>query len=171
MKLTVEEKLKRKKQRKIERLAKRLATSKAINKEKRHRKNITESLDKICSLICKWRANNKCEICGNVGTQAHHNFSKKAFPFLRWNIDNLLWLCFACHIRKIHQQGQYELARDVLILKLGISGYEQLKVLAYRVYEGLKPKFAITPHHEDLLENLKKQEEIERLKYLQNQLS
>ena len=109
-----------------------------VAKPKVNKKRLLKSLEDICSQLCSINATGMCEICGKVGTQAHHVFSKKSFPSLRYNLDNLIWLCFFCHIRRTHQQGQYELVRDAMIKRLGVEGFDSLKELAYKKYTGLK---------------------------------
>jgi Bacteriophage Lambda NinG protein len=109
-------------------------------KSKNKRTQLIRDLDKVCSNFTKNRANGVCELCGKAGTASHHHFSKKAFPNLRFNLDNLIWLCFYCHMIRIHRQGQYELARELLIKRLGEGGFLDLKNTAYIKYsETQKP--------------------------------
>ena len=121
-------------------LVKKDKTLPKIKKIKVNKKKLLLSLKNICSKLANQQANGECEICHKAGSQAHHHFSKKAFPHLQFELGNLLWLCFFCHIRRIHQQGQYELARDALIVRLGSEGFQDLKKLAYKKYSGIKTK-------------------------------
>ena len=103
-------------------------------KKKPRRTKLLKDIEHLCSELCKVGAGGLCEICGKVGTQAHHHFSKKAFPHLRYELKNLVWTCFFCHIIKIHRQGQYELSRQRLVSRLGEEGFIQLRDSAYIVY-------------------------------------
>ena len=93
---------------------------------KNARKTLVKKLDKLWSeIVCKnW--NGKCAICGKVGNQAHHFFSRRNYS-TRWSTTNGLWMCFSCHIRKVHQQGMTEDARDALINKIGQGRFDLLK--------------------------------------------
>jgi hypothetical protein len=66
-----------------------------------------------------------------AGTQSHHFFGKKSCPSVRWDVNNGLYLCFTCHIRKVHQQGCTEPARDALIHKIGQEKFAALKQDAF----------------------------------------
>jgi hypothetical protein len=121
-------------------------------KAKSERKKLKLKLKSICSKACSSQAGGMCEICDKAGTQAHHMFSKKAFPYLEFNLDNLIWLCFFCHIRRIHQQGQYELARDILIKRLGTARFQSLKDMAYMKYT--KPMKLTMKYLEDTIKEL-----------------
>jgi 5-methylcytosine-specific restriction endonuclease McrA len=92
-------------------------------------------LDHICSLIARGRANGLCETCGRAGSQTHHFFSKKMHAAVRWDTDNLLWLCFGCHIGKIHREGYTEGAREVMIERLDEKGFAELKERADQLYK------------------------------------
>lgn len=106
-----------------------------VKKRKPNRAKLVKKLDGVCSEFVKKRANGICEVCGKVGTQTAHPYSKKAFPHLRFYLPQLIWSCFYCHIRRSHQLGEFELFRDILLRRLGKFGYEALKENAYR-YKG-----------------------------------
>lgn len=100
-------------------------------KEKAKIKSLVNELTKLCGCICSKNAKGLCEICGKIGSASHHIFSKKAFPHLRFYVPNLIFCCFPCHIRKIHQQAQGELARDCAINRATLAEFEDLKQKAY----------------------------------------
>jgi 5-methylcytosine-specific restriction endonuclease McrA len=100
---------------------------------KTNRKKLVEKLDKICSLLTKEGAHGLCEICGGAGSQTHHYFSKKVHGAVRWDLDNLLWLCFSCHIRKVHQQADSEDAREAIINRIGLDLFLSLKERAHEI--------------------------------------
>ena len=78
----------------------------------------------------------RCAMCGNAGSQAHHFFGKKAYPAVKFDLDNGVFLCFFCHIRKLHQQGDTEPAREQLLLKIGTRRFNALRKRA--VSKGIK---------------------------------
>ena len=90
-------------------------------------KKLKKELDKFWSNTIKKIYGGICVGCGRLGTQAHHHLSKKANPSVRWATDNGLWLCFTCHILKIHRKGNYEWSRDLLIERIGTEGFADLK--------------------------------------------
>jgi hypothetical protein len=125
--------------------------------EKKIIKDLIEENKKLCSLICKTMANGLCEVCGRIGTAPHHAFGVKAFPHLRFTVINLIWSCYYCHIRKVHQQGQYELVRDTLLNRLTLKGYEKLKNIAYQNPEGKNKKLYTIETLTDIRIELKKE--------------
>lgn len=68
-----------------------------------------------------------CSACGKSGVQAHHFFGRKAYPSVKWDVDNGVALCVGCHIMKVHRNGQTEIARDALIKRIGQIKFEELK--------------------------------------------
>lgn len=63
--------------------------------KKRSKKSLTNSLDKLCSLII--RSKGRCEFCHNTETlQCAHIYSR-SYRNLRWDLNNLLCLCAKCH--------------------------------------------------------------------------
>ena len=53
-----------------------------------------KKLDKI--VRDRVRERRLCEKCGMVGSEAHHIVSRKV-TILRWDFENLMLLCNACH--------------------------------------------------------------------------
>lgn len=69
-----------------------------------------------------------CAVCGKVGQfNGHHFFGKKAYPSVQFDLDNGVGLCIGCHIMKVHRKGQTEIARDALIMRIGLDRFEELK--------------------------------------------
>lgn len=99
---------------------------------KASRKKLVAELDKLWAQAVARLWGGLCAMCGRAGTQSHHFFGKKSCPSVRWDIDNGLLLCFTCHIRKVHQQGCTEPARDALIRKIGNDKFDRLKQDAFR---------------------------------------
>lgn len=42
-----------------------------------------------------------------------------------------MWLCFYCHIIRIHRQGLVELARKALTRKIGLKRFDELYAMAF----------------------------------------
>ncbi len=97
------------------------------------RGTLVKKLDKVCSELTKLNWGGKCAMCGNAGTQTHHFFTKGAHGSIRWELDNLCLLDFACHIRRVHQAGETEELRDKLIERIGQKRFDELKKQAYAV--------------------------------------
>lgn len=100
--------------------------------EKQKKKSLIKELTHLYSVASRKEWGGKCAMCGKAGSAAHHFFGKKACSALRFTLDNLVWLCFACHIRKVHQEGLVEPARIALIKKIGEERFEELYATAFR---------------------------------------
>jgi len=99
-------------------------------KKKRPRsekKILSDELDHLGSQVCRKQWQGYCALCGNPGNQQHHYFGKRAYPWLRWDPDNLVWLCWQCHICRIHHEAETERARDAIIKRIGQDGFDRLK--------------------------------------------
>lgn len=83
----------------------------------------------------------RCAICGKPGQAAHHFFPKGAHSAVRFDVHNFLWLCYGCHIGKIHRQGNTEPARDALIRRIGLSKFVALKERAMTVCRRRKHEY------------------------------
>lgn len=70
-----------------------------VKRVKLNRKKLIKKLDELASKLCCREWGGKCALCGKAGSQTHHYFSRRHYS-LRWEIDNLAFMCFACHIRK-----------------------------------------------------------------------
>jgi 5-methylcytosine-specific restriction endonuclease McrA len=99
-------------------------------KGKIDRKKLILELDALASQVCRIIWNHKCAMCGGAGSQTHHFFTKRAHGATRWDLDGLIWLCFGCHIYKVHSKGDTETIRDAIIKRTGIVRFNSLKVRA-----------------------------------------
>lgn len=74
--------------------------------KKTPRQKLVAKLDNIVKQIVRLRDNGCCQYCGKPasGQNAHtaHVYAKKTHR-LRWDLLNLLLLCFHCHIEKFHR--------------------------------------------------------------------
>jgi 5-methylcytosine-specific restriction endonuclease McrA len=59
---------------------------------------------------CFTRDNHTCQICHNRGgyLNAHHINSFNKYPLLRLNLNNLITLCWTCHL-KLHHNKEFKL--------------------------------------------------------------
>lgn len=105
---------------------------------------MTLQLDSLWSSIIREIYHGKCALCGREGTAAHHFFGKGSHSSVRWDVHNGLWLCFGCHIRKVHQDGNTEPARDALIRRIGLQKFMALKEKAVTVCRRRKHEYEET---------------------------
>ena len=63
------------------------------NPKERIRKEADKAWQQAIAL--KWGM--LCESCGKVGNVAHHYYPKGSHPSLRYDSDNGIYLCQACH--------------------------------------------------------------------------
>lgn len=68
---------------------------------------LATKLDRLCAQIVKERDGWKCQHCGRVveGVNAHcaHIMPRSSGNSLRWDLRNMLCLCFHCHINWAHK--------------------------------------------------------------------
>ena len=95
---------------------------------KPNRRDLIKVADKLVSEIVRLRDGNKCQRCGRPGNNAHHIFSRKYLQ-TRHVLENLILLCFACHIHIAH--GEPEKFRDFIIQRIGHVAFDRLKMSAY----------------------------------------
>ena len=94
-----------------------------------------KKLDDLFSLIVRTRANWRCEQCGRNCfedrgyLQCSHIFSRKHFN-TRWDFENALALCRACHLYGAHSGDLAKIRRfmEVVEGKLGKKRLEALEV-------------------------------------------
>lgn len=95
---------------------------------------IKKRLNTLWSKITHEQYGHACSVCGlRYGLAAHHFFGKKAYPAVKWDIDNGVLLCVGCHIMKVHRKGQTEIARDALIGRIGQERFDELKKRANQI--------------------------------------
>ena len=102
-------------------------------KVKTERQKIIKILDRLASEVAYQRAGNQCEKCGRSAKSAHHIFSRR-YVSTRWNPDNLLNICYPCHIHWFH--SRIEEARDWLIQRMGEKKYNLLKIQVLSRHKG-----------------------------------
>ena len=67
----------------------------------------------------------KCEVCGNKSQQVHHFFPKGQFGHLRYDNDNAISICNACHFAH-HHKGDPTIHAKI-IEKRGKEWFNKLK--------------------------------------------
>ena len=79
---------------------------KKARKKKDPKKAIENELDRVCSLYARNR-DKFCQKCGKSygRISAHHAFGKKAHSSLRYDVMNLVGLCFYCHMEWAHRDS------------------------------------------------------------------
>lgn len=95
-------------------------------KERAKLRKLEHEVKALCSAACRKDWYGKCAICHRDGQNAHHFFGWKACSNLRFTLENLVWLCYGCHIGKVHQQGLTEPVREKLIDKIGWERFEKM---------------------------------------------
>ncbi len=94
------------------------------------RKKLIKELDALWSNCVRKNWDNKCAWPGCKETtrlSPHHYFHKAQGNFARWSLANGVLLCFGHHIRQVHQSGNIEPIREVLIQKIGVDAFHTLK--------------------------------------------
>lgn len=119
----------------VEKPVKAKRKKKAYHNRTARKKRLIIECRSICSEICKILWKKKCATCNNEGTAAHHFFGWKACSNVRFNFDNLIWLCGDCHARKVHQQGITEPAREAIVARIGERDFEELYREAFKPAE------------------------------------
>lgn len=101
------------------------------------RKKMIKILDDLFSEVVQKQWGHKCAWpgCSQPGNQPHHFFHKAQGNAARYNLNNGVLLCFAHHIRQVHQKGDTEPIRDVLIAKIGQEEFERLKQDVKRLWK------------------------------------
>lgn len=97
---------------------------KDIKKINNAKKRLEKDCDNLWSKIIKHKAGWKCEKCGRdgLGLNSHHIFSRR-FKNTRWDLDNGICLCVACHF--MAHQRSIEFAE--WIIKSKKNQYEKIK--------------------------------------------
>ncbi len=113
-------------------------------------KKVMNQAKSVCSKACKEDWNGTCAMCGKQGTAAHHFFGWKICSNVRFNLDNLVWLCYSCHIHKVHQQGLTEPIRDAIVKRIGTAKFKKLKDKSHLV-----KKYTV-PEVNDIIDEVKK---------------
>ena len=104
-------------------------------KTEKIRKKLISECDLLVSQLCRLQWDNKCGMCGRNGDNlaAHHFFGKKSHGSVRHDSRNLILLCFGCHIRRVHQEGDTEPAREAIIKRIGAEEFEAVKWEAHQI--------------------------------------
>lgn len=106
------------------------------------KKALERELDQLWSKAVHKRWGERCAWpgCVHVGgiLHAHHWIHKSAGKKARWCLENSILLDYFHHIHEIHQRGNTEPIREVLIERLGQAGFDRLRVDCLGIW---KPSF------------------------------
>lgn len=83
---------------------------------------LRKTADRIWFLKC---IKKECEVCGKEASQVHHFFPKGQFGHLRYDINNGISICNACHFSH-HTKGN-PIIHQTIIQKRGQKWYEELR--------------------------------------------
>ena len=90
-----------------------------------------------------------CEVCGKPAIQCHHFYYKRNYPHLRYDKDNAISLCRACHFVLHHQDPH--LIEDTIIARKGLKWHKLLQKRAYKRPVGT---FLTAQYYEDIIKQL-----------------
>ena len=107
-----------------------LKTKKLLkSKSTANNKKLIEVADRLWATIVKVKDKQACIYCGKKeNLNSHHAIHKSKSKNLRWNIDNGITLCYACHIHGIHN-GDIRIAKKIIDY-VGSEKYNELEILA-----------------------------------------
>jgi len=97
--------------------------------KKTPRKKLEKELDALWGKLAHQRVK-KCQWPGCDKTErlnAHHFFHQAQGRIARWSLENAIILCYGHHMFQVHQKGDVEPIREVLIQTIGQSGFDMLK--------------------------------------------
>lgn len=97
---------------------------------------LKKEADKLASEVVRLR-DGRCLMCGATeGLQAHHFIiTKGASTKHRWDLHNLISLCYPCHIHKVHSTASLkwiEILKKSAILN-GIVTEEQIREICHDI--------------------------------------
>lgn len=96
---------------------------------KHDRKKMIDRLDRQASHDCREKAKGICQICGEVGTETHHLYSRRHLS-TRWDQRNLFWVCHECH-QWTHAHPEDFHTR--MWIDMGKRAYEELREKALQI--------------------------------------
>lgn len=120
-----------------------------MRKKKTSRQRMIAKLDKLASEVVRLR-DGKCLLCGNTETlQAHHYIvTKGKSTKFRWDIRNLITLCYACHLYKVHSTASIQFID--LVKKAAIIN----RIATAEEIEEIKSDFSIANFSADELKQI-----------------
>jgi 5-methylcytosine-specific restriction endonuclease McrA len=80
------------------------------------------------------RQQRPCEACGKRSTVLHHHIPKSRSAALRYDLDNLVYLCMGCHFA--HHNGDIRMANNYR--KLHFSDWEDMLIIRSHALTKLK---------------------------------
>lgn len=104
-------------------------------------KRLSKELDELCKQIVHLHWKNKCAWPGCEVAQppkqlyCHHYFHKVQGNRARWEPKNGILLCYGHHLGQVHRAGNVEPLRDVMIQRLGIDGFNNLRLRCQQTWK------------------------------------
>lgn len=92
------------------------------------RKPLTKALDRLTKDVMLVQRGNRCLRCGSQPVQAAHIMPKGQYPHLRWRPDNVIPLCWRCHMTFWHKNPVE--AGFWIVSVLGVAEMDRLRMLA-----------------------------------------
>ena len=121
-----------------------------MTKKKSNKQKLIKKLDELTSKVVRQR-DKKCLLCGNTETlQAHHYIvTKGRSTKYRWDLRNLITLCYACHLYKVHSTASIQYID--MVKKSAI----QNKIVTEQELEEIKNDFTLANFNMSDLETIK----------------
>ena len=95
-------------------------------------KKVAKECQRLCYAIVKNR-DKECQLCGKKDNlHQHHILSKGRHFAVRYDPDNIITLCYYCHLIKVHSEGNQELGL-YLISKHGQAWFDKLRAKAKQI--------------------------------------
>ena len=89
------------------------------------RKLLIRQADRLWSKIIAYDFNQRCVLCGEPGTDAHHWAFGRSTLMYRWNIMNGVYMCRKCH----DEAERYPLMTKLRIQRRSANHYEWFNAL------------------------------------------
>lgn len=98
--------------------------------DKARRKKLEKELEALWSKVAHKQWGERCAWPGCTNTDLlspHHFWHQAQGNIAKYSVLNSILLCFGHHIRQVHQRGNTEPIREVLIQKIGHAAFDQLR--------------------------------------------
>ncbi len=124
--------------------------AKSVRKNGKNRRSQIIECDMLASQVVRLR-DGACVVCGRREPLFCHHIYSRGCHSIRHDLRNLVAICWACHRHVAHEHP--ERFRDIIIGKIGLETYLELKHLAYAApkskvdYEAVK-KYLIDERHD-----------------------
>lgn len=96
--------------------------------------SLKREADKLWSRIIHKKWNETCAICGSLDRPQAHHFRSRRFTATRWDTDNGILLCSACHYGRAHRDYEWirrefiNIHGDKMVERLWIKSHQNIKI-------------------------------------------